>query len=216
MHLKYIPMKHNNLHDLNWKKIYDSEHNPNMATQESFGAKFHSALSRLRNTREISLLPALSFGLKENASNHVITMQFHMICMTLVPKHGLKESAVPKSHWSHKVSSFSTHKNKEGTTKFEYLRSSPIRKKRKMFERKRRYESCQDLRSDPNVDDCLGMCGPGCSCWSFVCDDCCYNQLCFEHDKCCRYEMFSVSCLLPFLYRLSCENGFGGYPSCLN
>ena len=175
MHLKYIPRKHSNLDDLNWKKIYDSEHNPDMATQESFGAKFHSALGRLRNMREIRLLPALSIGLKENTSNQVVTMQFHLICMTLVPNHCFKESAVLKSHWSHKVSSFSTDKTKEGMTKFEHVRSSPMLKKRKP-----RYKSCQDLRSDPNVDNyCLGMCGPGCLCWSFVCDNCCYNRLCF-------------------------------------
>lgn len=35
-------------------------------------------------------------------------------------------------------------------------------------------------------DDCYGMCGPGCSCWSWVCGDCCYHYGCAVHDSWCR------------------------------
>ena len=35
-------------------------------------------------------------------------------------------------------------------------------------------------------DECYGMCGYGCCCWEFVCDDCCYHELCARHDTCCR------------------------------
>lgn len=45
---------------------------------------------------------------------------------------------------------------------------------------------CRDLRSDPCDNDCLGMCGPGCSCWSWVCGDCCYHSGCNAHDRACR------------------------------
>jgi hypothetical protein len=35
-------------------------------------------------------------------------------------------------------------------------------------------------------NDCYGMCGPGCSCWSWVCGDCCYHWGCAVHDSWCR------------------------------
>jgi hypothetical protein len=35
-------------------------------------------------------------------------------------------------------------------------------------------------------DNCYGMCGPGCSCWSWVCGDCCYHGGCATHDSWCR------------------------------
>lgn len=33
---------------------------------------------------------------------------------------------------------------------------------------------------------CYGMCGPGCTCWSWVCGDCCYHNGCAVHDSWCR------------------------------
>jgi hypothetical protein len=45
---------------------------------------------------------------------------------------------------------------------------------------------CEDLRSNPNRNDCYGMCGRGCSCWSWVCGDCCYHPGCARHDDACR------------------------------
>jgi hypothetical protein len=39
----------------------------------------------------------------------------------------------------------------------------------------------------PNTsNDCYGMCGPNCSCWSWVCGDCCYHYGCAVHDNWCR------------------------------
>ncbi len=39
----------------------------------------------------------------------------------------------------------------------------------------------------PNTgNDCYGMCGPDCSCWSWVCGDCCYHYGCAVHDNWCR------------------------------
>ena len=52
----------------------------------------------------------------------------------------------------------------------------------------------------PN-DDCFGMCGKGCSCWEFVCGDCCWHVGCFYHDKCCAKEFFQTNCLLPISFR---------------
>ncbi len=35
-------------------------------------------------------------------------------------------------------------------------------------------------------NQCYGMCGNGCSCWSWVCGDCCYHGGCAKHDSWCR------------------------------
>lgn len=35
-------------------------------------------------------------------------------------------------------------------------------------------------------NQCYGMCGNGCSCWSWVCGDCCYHGGCARHDDWCR------------------------------
>ena len=44
---------------------------------------------------------------------------------------------------------------------------------------------------------CFGMCGKGCSCWSFLCGDCCVHRGCLEHDQCCADNGFySLKCLL--------------------
>jgi hypothetical protein len=40
--------------------------------------------------------------------------------------------------------------------------------------------------SRPTANECYGMCGPGCSCWSWVCGDCCYHSGCAKHDSWCR------------------------------
>ena len=59
--------------------------------------------------------------------------------------------------------------------------------------------SCEEF---PNADDeCLGMCGYGCSCWKWVCNDCCFHQGCYEHDMCCRKSSFR--CM--FVHNFSCS-----------
>ena len=40
--------------------------------------------------------------------------------------------------------------------------------------------------SRPTANECYGMCGNGCSCWSWVCGDCCYHGGCAKHDSWCR------------------------------
>jgi len=52
---------------------------------------------------------------------------------------------------------------------------------------------------------CVGMCGPHCNCWSFVCGDCCFHNGCYCHDLCC-VNYVSWSCLFPFGF--SCERGY--------
>ena len=60
-------------------------------------------------------------------------------------------------------------------------------------------------------NNCFGMCGPSCTCWSFVCDDCCVHQYCLTHDQCCAdvgfytITCFSVAVRKPFA---SCTDTF--------
>ena len=45
-------------------------------------------------------------------------------------------------------------------------------------------------------NNCFGLCGDGCSCWYFVCGDCCVHQFCLTHDQCCADNGFySWACM---------------------
>lgn len=49
-------------------------------------------------------------------------------------------------------------------------------------------------------NQCYGMCGNGCNCWSWVCGDCCYHGGCARHDDWCRngqwYYCYNISAVL--------------------
>ncbi len=55
-------------------------------------------------------------------------------------------------------------------------------------------------------DDCLGMCGYSCTCWRFLCGDCCYHLGCYEHDLCCRQQFLQSPCIFPFGFQ--CESNY--------
>jgi hypothetical protein len=44
------------------------------------------------------------------------------------------------------------------------------------------------------------MCGNGCSCWSWVCGDCCYHGGCARHDDWCRqgqwYYCYNITAVI--------------------
>jgi hypothetical protein len=52
----------------------------------------------------------------------------------------------------------------------------------------------------PTANDCYGMCGPGCTCWSWVCGDCCYHSGCAKHDSWCRdgqwYYCYNITAVI--------------------
>lgn len=59
----------------------------------------------------------------------------------------------------------------------------------------------------PCEDDlCLGMCGYSCSCWKWVCGDCCYHLGCYDHDVCCREKFMQIKCLFPIGFE--CEANY--------
>ena len=53
-------------------------------------------------------------------------------------------------------------------------------------------DQCQRYPSRSN--NCLGMCGPGCTCWRRFCKDCCFHQFCYDHDRCCAGGYTTLSC----------------------
>jgi hypothetical protein len=59
---------------------------------------------------------------------------------------------------------------------------------------------CQDLSGDPYGNQCDGMCGYGCSCWGWVCGDCCWHYGCAVHDSWCRngqwYYCYNITAVI--------------------
>lgn len=57
-----------------------------------------------------------------------------------------------------------------------------------------------DRCSRPTANECYGMCGPGCTCWSWVCGDCCYHNGCAHHDSWCRqgqwYYCYNITAVI--------------------
>lgn len=68
--------------------------------------------------------------------------------------------------------------------------------------------TCPPCRSD----QCVGMCGRKCSCWKFVCGDCCVHRGCEMHDVCCReHGVWSIKCLSGFrlvIGKNSCDSPY--------
>jgi len=83
------------------------------------------------------------------------------------------------------LASAKAHKIKLASKKPSTLRL----KRKKGKSPKKSSKQCYDQRGDPCHDDCFGMCGETCTCWKWVCQDCCINQGCLKHDKwCSEYE----------------------------
>ena len=157
---------------------------------------YQEAASELHYVTEIQLLELLSFTLSDNSTTDwQILQRFHALCFNLLKNSDIQTPAELRA----------AHDSNDKTNN-----KQANRKKRWSTER----PQCQGLSGNPNNNDCLGMCGKGCTCWSWVCDDCCFHQGCYEHDKCCEKRFYSTYCLTPFFHSFHCY-GFGGYPKCL-
>ena len=56
-------------------------------------------------------------------------------------------------------------------------------------------------------NDCRGMCGIGCTCYSWICGDCCVHQGCRDHDYCCeRYGYTNWSCIS--VWNVACDAAY--------
>ena len=68
-----------------------------------------------------------------------------------------------------------------------------------------KYPYCNLHTCPPCQDDmCVGMCGRLCTCWRWLCGDCCMHMGCLLHDLCCiKHGLVSFKCIFPF--RFSCH-----------
>ena len=126
---------------------------------------------------EMQLLPSFSFGLVElgyTGTHYPILQKLHQISSRIYPH--LTQSIEPVTSQS--------------IATVTWCSSS---------------SECEDEEKMPDKDDlCLGMCGPECKCWCWVCGDCCLHQGCYEHDMCCRNKVYSFNCWFPFNF--SCDS----------
>ena len=158
--------------------------------REAVKIHYQEAVSELHYVPEIQLLELVSQGLNDNSTQLEILKPFHALCFNLLKAANIE---IPSE-------SRALHDLNEETD----VGAS-------------RQRRCQSLENDPYNNNCLGMCGKGCSCWDwkYLCGDCCWHNGCYEHDLCCRHDWWSSECIAFFAYSFSCSS-FGGYPGCLN
>jgi hypothetical protein len=62
----------------------------------------------------------------------------------------------------------------------------------------------------PQGEECTGLCGISCSCWEWVCGNCCLNKMCLDHDTYCMKGHLSWCCLgiINQLGSLSCNQPY--------
>ena len=157
-----------------------------MAQREALKTHFQEAMSRLHYVPEIQLLELLSAALGNNSTSLEILQPFHALCFFL-----LKQSDVEIPNELRAAPDM-----EDDTTDQSY-----------------REKRCISLKNNPWNNNCLGMCGKGCTCWKWVCGDCCWHYGCYLHDLCCKRNFWSKYCLAPWNYNFSC-NYYGGYSKC--
>ena len=150
---------------------------------------YQEAVSELHYLPEIQLLELMSKALSDNSSQPEILEPFHSLCFSLFKAANIEIPSELRVANDPKEETDEPHHN-------------------------RQKRSCRSLENDPNNDKWLGMCGRASSCWSWVCNDCCFHTGCCQHDLCCRHNFWSSYCLAPIFYGFSCDD-FGGHPDCL-
>ncbi|PFX24270.1 uncharacterized protein LOC111331916 [Stylophora pistillata] len=139
---------------------------------------YNEAIRELRQEPEIKLLERLSATLAENVTQPDMLKPFHALCYSI-----LKTSDIQIPHELRATRDFGNEISGHHST---------------------RQKRC-DLLLDPRNNNCTGMCGPNCYCWSWVCGDCCFHQGCLEHDICCeKFGAWSSHCVFPLGF--TCES----------
>ena len=175
-----------------WIHNYGADYTPTRGDEELLKVRYRDAMRELGKTGEVLLLELLSAALARREQETETLLPFHAMCRVLL-----------KDLDSQLALGFSTAPAvEEGDHDHEHSTSNKTQIK------------CLDLRGDPLGNKCAGLCGPGCSCWNWVCGDCCRHGGCYEHDKCCRRKVWSGYCLTPWVYNFNCDS-YGGYPRCL-
>lgn len=152
--------------------------------QEDLNNHFQTAMRELHHVPEVKLLERVSAALGGNSSGPEVLQSFHVLCLNL-----LKSSDVEIP---------------------DELRAAPDMEDETVDHPDRQKRSCRR----PTANNCRGLCGKGCSCWWWVCRNCCFNKGCEQHDLCCKKTFTSSYCLRPYHHKFKC-NHFPGYPKCL-
>lgn len=79
----------------------------------------------------------------------------------------------------------------------DHWKTIPKPQQETFYHRQLKRSVCTQSCPPCKEQECLGMCGPGCSCWKFACGDCCFHKGCYYHDACCRSHPSSTACLMP-------------------
>ena len=157
------------------------------AEREDLKSRFQEAMSELHYVPEVQLLELVSAALGDNSTRLEILRPFHVLCFNLLKQADVDiPSELRAAHDMGEETADQHHREKR----------------------------CQSLKHQ-TWNDCLGMCGRKCSCWWWVCGDCCFHQGCYEHDLCCGRDFGSSYCQKPWNYGFSCSS-YGGYPACLS
>ena len=153
-----------------------------MKEYEALKNHYQQAMSELHYVPEVQLLERASAALGDNSTRLEVLKPFHSLCFNLL-----------------KVSDVETPP--ELKAPHDLLEDSSI-------DGEWQKRGCVT----PTENDCRGLCGKGCLCWSWVCGDCCWHRGCYEHDLCCEKKPYSSYCLAPV--SLSCS-GFKDYLKCI-
>ena len=149
-----------------------------------------ASIDELVNHRAIRLIEPAAKGLGEDlgiiGKDNPAVMPFYSVGMKIAEAYSQNQRAmVSRNPWA--AYRLNNRVTVQGTFPFCDLFTCP---------------PCQE-------DDCMGLCGKDCSCWSWVCGDCCLHQGCATHDVCCRNRKFwHYKCFAPVA--LKCDE----YYSC--
>ena len=152
--------------------------------QEDLKNHYQIAMWELHHVPEVKLLERASAALGEKSTGPAILRSFHVLCLNLLKS---SDTEIP-----------------------DELRAAPDMEDDTADHHDRQKRGCRK----PKKNNCRGLCGKGCSCWWWVCGDCCSHTGCKQHDLCCKKDFYSSYCLFPYHHGFKCSR-FPGYPRCL-
>ena len=164
--------------------LEDLKFDNRMVQHEALKTHYQAAMSELHYVPEVQLLERISAGLGDNSTHLEIPQPFHALCFNL-----LKQADVDIPD-----------ELRAAHDKDDWTADQHEREKRNCFR--------------PTQNICGGLCGLGCSCWSWFCGDCCWHRGCYEHDLYCKKSRFSSDYVNPLQHGFTCAQ-FKGYPRCM-
>lgn len=153
-----------------------------MAEYEALKNHYQQAISELHYVPEVQLLERASAALGNNSTRLEVLKPFYSLCFNLLKAVDVRETPSELK--------------------------SPYDLEVGSINGERQKRGC----AKPTKNNCRGLCGKGCSCWSWFCGDCCWHRGCYEHDLCCKKKPYSSYCLVPI--GLTCS-GFKNYKKCM-